>query len=106
MLAAMVLEIADFLVREGEEEGFADACRTAVTFITGSPGCRGARLVRGIENPRRFVLLVEWDRLQDHTEGFRGSAAFQQWRGAVGAFFAQPPVVEHATDVDLGAGPA
>jgi len=95
----MVLEIADFLVRDGDEDRFAAAYRDAVSFITDSPGCLGARLVRGVENPRRFVLLVEWERLEDHIEGFRGSPAFQQWRGAVGGYFAQPPTVEHATDV-------
>ncbi len=95
----MVLEIADFLVREGDEEKFTAAYRDAVTFITGSPGCLGARLVRGIENPRRFVLLVEWERLEDHTEGFRESPAFGQWRGAVGGYFAEPPTVEHASYV-------
>jgi len=95
----MVLEIADFLIREGDEDRFATAYRDAVRFITGSSGCRGARLVRGVENPQRFVLLVEWDRLEDHIDGFRGSPAFQSWRAAVGQFFAEPPHVEHAVDV-------
>lgn len=95
----MVLEIADFLIREGEENAFADAYREAVSHITATPGCRSIRLVRGIENPRRFVLLVEWERLEDHTEAFRGSPAFTAWRAAVGPFFAEPPHVEHARDV-------
>lgn len=95
----MVLEIADFLVHEGDEDRFAAAYAQAVTFITSSPGCRGARLVRGIENPRRFVLLVEWDTIEDHTDGFRSSPAFTRWRAAVGPYFAQPPTVEHATDI-------
>lgn len=95
----MVLEIADFLVRDGDEDAFALAYRDAVKFITSSSGCHGARLVRGIENPRRFVLLVEWARLEDHTEGFRGSPAFQRWRDAVGRYFAEPPRVEHAAAI-------
>jgi len=95
----MVLEIADFLILEGAQDAFAAEYRDAARFVTGSPGCRGARLVRGVENPRRFVLLVEWDRLEDHLDGFRGSAAFQQWRAAVGPFFAENPQVEHAVEV-------
>ncbi|HEY3262577.1 MAG TPA: antibiotic biosynthesis monooxygenase family protein [Pseudonocardiaceae bacterium] len=94
----MVLEIADFLIREGAEDAFTTAYRDAVKFITSSPGCRGARLVRGVENPQRFVLLVEWQRLEDHLDGFRGSPAFQQWRAAVGPFFAADPRVEHGMD--------
>jgi len=95
----MVLEIADFLIRDGDEERFAAAYREAVRHVTGSAGCRGVRLVRGVENPRRFVLLVEWDGLEDHTKGFRSSPAFTAWRAAVGEFFAHPPHVEHAIDV-------
>jgi heme-degrading monooxygenase HmoA len=95
----MVLEIADFLIREGDEERFAVAYRDAVRHVTGSAGCHGVRLVRGVENPRRFVLLVEWERLEDHTEGFRSSPAFLDWRAALGPYFAEAPRVEHAVDV-------
>ena len=95
----MVLEIADFLIREGDEERFATAYRDAVRHVTGSAGCHGARLVRCVENPRRFVLLVEWERLEDHTEGFRCSPAFLDWRAALGPYFAKAPRVEHAVDV-------
>jgi heme-degrading monooxygenase HmoA len=95
----MVLEIADFLVRDGAEDAFTTAYRDAVRFVTGSPGCRAARLVRGVENPRRFVLLVEWERLEDHLAGFRGSPAFRSWRAAVGPHLAADPRVEHAVDV-------
>lgn len=97
----MVLEIAELIVRDGAQDGFTTAYRDAVSLVTGSAGCRSVRLVRGIENPRRFVLLVEWERLEDHLDGFRGSPAFQQWRAAVGPFLAEDPRVEHAVDVAL-----
>jgi quinol monooxygenase YgiN len=95
----MVLEIAEFFIRAGDEERFVAAYRDAVRLVSDSAGCRGVRLVRGIENPQRFVLLAEWDRLEDHLDGFRASPAFQQWRAAVGPFFAEPPRVEHALDL-------
>lgn len=95
----MVLEIARIRVREGAEDGFVDAFWEAVAQVQGSPGCRSTRLTRGIENPQTFVLLVEWDRLEDHTEGFRGSDRFTRWRELLGPFFAAPPEVEHAQDV-------
>jgi hypothetical protein len=41
------------------------------------------------------VLLLEWDTVEDHTVGFRGSASFAKWRATVGGFFAQPPFTEH-----------
>jgi heme-degrading monooxygenase HmoA len=56
-------------------------------------------MTRGIESPSRFVLLVEWDSVQAHTENFRNSDRFPQWRGHIGPFFAAPPTVEHFEDV-------
>ena len=52
-------------------------------------------LKRSIETPGRYLLMIYWDTLEDHTVGFRGSDLFSQWRAIVGPFFAQPPVVEH-----------
>ena len=46
-------------------------------------------------DPSRFLLLVEWERLEDHTEGFRGSAAYEAWRAALHHFYDPFPVVEH-----------
>jgi len=40
---------------------------------------------------------VHWNTLEDHTQGFRESPAFAEWRAIIGPFFAQPPQVEHFT---------
>ena len=42
---------------------------------------------------------MEWDRLEDHTEGFRGSAAYEDWRALLHHFYDPFPVVEHYVDV-------
>lgn len=55
-------------------------------------------MTHGVETPTRFVLLVEWDSIADH-EGFRNSERFAIWRGGIGPHFANPPHVEHFTDV-------
>ena len=44
---------------------------------------------------QRYLLLVQWEKLSDHTEGFRGWALFQQWRAVIGPFFDGAPAVEH-----------
>jgi heme-degrading monooxygenase HmoA len=48
-----------------------------------------------VENPERYVLMIYWETLEDHTVGFRESAAFAEWRAIVGPYFAAPPQVEH-----------
>ncbi|HEY6424624.1 MAG TPA: antibiotic biosynthesis monooxygenase [Pseudonocardiaceae bacterium] len=95
----MVLEIAEFIIRTGEEDDFAAAYLGAAHLLRDTPGCRSLRMTRGIESPSRFVLLVEWECLTDHTEGFRASEAFHAWRDAVGRFFAELPRVEHTVDI-------
>ena len=79
----------------GLRGGFAQARR----LIAASPGFRGLRLARCLERDTGYLLLVEWDRLEDHTEGFRGSAAYQEWRALLHGFYDPFPVVEHFTTV-------
>ena len=94
----MVLEVALIDVTAGVQEAFTDAYRQARELIIATPGCRSTRMTRGVETPTRFVLLVEWDSVAAH-EDFRSSDRFGQWRALIGPHFAQPPHVEHFTDV-------
>jgi heme-degrading monooxygenase HmoA len=95
----MVIEIADFTVRPGTEDEFAAAYREARPLLAATPGFLGARMTRGIESPSRFVLLVEWETLEAHTDGFRTSDRYPRWRELIGPFFAGDPHVEHAVEV-------
>ncbi|MFG1606335.1 antibiotic biosynthesis monooxygenase family protein [Actinoplanes sp. NPDC049265] len=95
----MVLEVALIDVIPGHEEAFADAYRQARPIVASSEGCRSVRMTHGIESPSRFVLLIEWDSVEAHEQGFRATEKFQQWRALIGPHFAGPPVVEHFSDV-------
>ncbi|MCM3923719.1 antibiotic biosynthesis monooxygenase [Frankia sp. AiPs1] len=101
-----VLEIARFDVQPGTEDKFVAAYREVRTEVVGTPGCRSARLTRGIESPSSFVLLVEWDSLDSHLKNFRESDRFVRWRTALGPYFAGPPSVAHGVDVPPGPDPA
>jgi len=95
----MVLEVADFQVTPGAEEDFVIAYRGIKDVLTSTPGCRSARMTRGVDSPSRFVLLVEWESVEAHEQNFRASDRFGRWRAAIGPFFASPPVVEHVEDI-------
>lgn len=95
----MVLEIASYLVRPGEEDAFSAAYRTARPILTGAPGCRSVRMTRGVESPSRFVLLVEWDQLESAERGFRQTDRLGRWRRLLEPFYAEPPRIEHTVDV-------
>jgi heme-degrading monooxygenase HmoA len=92
----MILEIADIRITPGKGAAFEAAVRTgAETVIAQAQGFRGFKLNRGVESPDRYVLMVYWETLEDHTVGFRQGPLFAQWRAIVGPFFAAPPAVEH-----------
>ena len=94
----MILEIADIRIPPGKEAEFdAAIIRGVETVISKARGFRGYKVNRGIESPERYILMIFWDTVENHTADFRGSPAFQEWRAIVGPYFASPPVVEHFT---------
>ena len=82
-------------VRPGTGAAFEDAVRRGYPAVAGSPGFRSLTLHRGVENPDRYLLLIGWDRVEDHTVGFRGSDAFTRWRAEIGPFLDGDPEVDH-----------
>jgi heme-degrading monooxygenase HmoA len=94
----MILEVADITIPQSRNAEFDEAIvRGIQTVISQAQGFRGWKVNRGIESPERYLLMIFWDTLEDHTVHFRGGPLFAQWRAIVGPFFAQPPVVEHFT---------
>ena len=92
----MILEVADIRIAPGRNADFDAAIRRGVeSVIAKAKGFRGYQVHKGVESPERYLLLIRWDTLENHTVDFRESPAFAEWRAIVGPFFAQPPQVEH-----------
>lgn len=94
----MILEHALLPVIPGRESEFRTAFARARPIIAGMPGCRSVRLSQSLEQPSSFLLLVEWDRLEDHTEGFRGSPEYLEWKALLHHFYDPFPDVQHFID--------
>ncbi|MEC5218095.1 heme-degrading monooxygenase HmoA [Actimicrobium sp. GrIS 1.19] len=94
----MILEIADIRIQAGKQDEFDSAIQRGLDqVIRNAVGFQGFKINKSIESPERYVLMIYWDTLENHTIDFRESAAFAEWRAIVGPFFAGPPVVEHFT---------
>jgi heme-degrading monooxygenase HmoA len=94
----MILEVADIRIQAGKQAAFDEAIqRGLATVISQAQGFKGWKVNKGLESPERYLLMIFWDTLEDHTVAFRGGPLFAQWRAIVGPFFAAPPVVEHFT---------
>lgn len=91
----MILETVILNVKPGQGAAFEAATREAAPLIAASPGYITHEIRRCIETPDRYLLLVSWQTLEDHTVGFRGSAAYQEWRRLLHHFYEPLPTVEH-----------
>ena len=91
----MIIETATMSITPGREQEFLAALEQAKSVLAQAPGWRRIEVHRGIERPSTFLLAIGWETLADHTQGFRGSELFTQWRALIGPYFAEPPVVEH-----------
>jgi heme-degrading monooxygenase HmoA len=94
-----VLEVAILNVRSGQGEAFEAAFREAQAIIASMPGYERHELRRCVEARDRYLLLVWWDSLESHTEGFRKSAGYERWRALLHHFYAAFPVVEHYASI-------
>ena len=81
-------------------DAFQSAFSDAKAIISRMPGFKSLTLSRCVERPDVFLLLVEWDRLEDHTVGFRGSPDYQQWRELLHRFYEPFPLVEHFEPIE------
>lgn len=91
----MILEQAILQVKQGQERDFETAMREAQPLIAATPGFVRLELRDCVESPGKYLLLVWWQKLENHTVDFRQSERYQQWRNLLHHFYDPFPVVEH-----------
>ena len=96
----MILEVAVLDVKAKEAAAFEAAFREAEGILTSMPGYRSHELHRCIERENRYLLLVRWRTLEDHTRGFRGSPEYERWKALLHHFYDPFPEVEHYRSLD------
>jgi heme-degrading monooxygenase HmoA len=91
----MILELATIDIQKGKNAEFEVNLANAKKVICQAKGFQSIEIQRCIEVENRYVLFIYWNTLEDHTEGFRNSELFTQWRALIGPFFENPPLVQH-----------
>ncbi len=91
----MILEVAILNVKAGQTQEFEDSFRQASQIISSMKGYISHELQRCLEVEHQYILLVRWETLADHTEGFRGSAEYQQWKELLHHYYDPFPTVHH-----------
>ncbi|MBZ9646650.1 antibiotic biosynthesis monooxygenase [Sphingobium sp. 3R8] len=91
----MIREVARIEIDPADAERFETAVALATPHFRAADGCRSFRLDRSVDRPGHYRLVVGWDTVAAHVDGFRNSPGYQAWRALVGPFFVTPPDVDH-----------
>lgn len=95
----MIREIATLTIAPATAAEFEAKVEQAKPLFLAAEGCHAMRLERVIETPGSYRLVVKWNTVEHHTETFRKSVAFQQWRVLTGPYFIATPFVLHTEEV-------
>jgi heme-degrading monooxygenase HmoA len=90
----MVIERVEMTVLEGREDEFETMMRTGISLLKGAEGCHAATLARGVEQPSRYLLMLQWRSLENHM-AFTKSADFARFRELAAPFYAERPAMQH-----------
>lgn len=91
----MIIEHVHLKIKPHQSVDFEAAFQLAKSIIAPMQGLNAVQLIKHIEQPNAYILMIIWDRLEDHTEGFRTSEAYQQWKALLHPFYAPMPKVEY-----------
>lgn len=97
----MITEAVMLQVKPGLERSYEAAFRNASKIISTMPGYINHELQRCIEVKGKYLLLVRWATLEDHTVGFRESSEYQEWRKLLHPYYEPFPIVEHFEEVQI-----
>ncbi|MCC6448619.1 MAG: antibiotic biosynthesis monooxygenase [Chitinophagaceae bacterium] len=91
----MIFEAAILYVKKGEEANFEIDFLNAGKYISSIKGYIKHSLRKCLEQQNKYMLLVEWENLEDHTIGFRQSTQYLEWKNMLHHYYEPFPIVEH-----------
>ena len=97
----MILEVAVLNVMPGRAKEFEEAFSKAQDIISSMSGYLGHELRSCLEVENQYILLVKWESVEAHTEGFRGSPEYAEWKALLHHFYDPFPEVHHYLSVEL-----
>ena len=91
----MILEVAILYIKEGLSQDFEANFKKAELIIASNKGYISHQLKKCIEEENKYILLVNWETIEDHEIGFRTSKKYQEWKALLHHFYQPFPIVEH-----------
>jgi quinol monooxygenase YgiN len=75
----VTIEYIRYRIADALQDEFEAAYAAAAVPLAASAHCLAFELSRGIEEPDRYVLRIEWDSVEGHMSGFRRSGEFRRF---------------------------
>jgi heme-degrading monooxygenase HmoA len=97
----MITELAKLNVKAGFSIEFEKAFEKARRIISSMHGFIELELQKCLEESDQFMLIVRWEKLEDHTIGFRQSEQYLEWKSLLHHFYDPFPTVEHYSLVEF-----
>jgi quinol monooxygenase YgiN len=91
----MIVEYIRYTIESERNKEFENAYEKAETSLTASPHCVHYELSRCVEEPKNYILRIEWDSQDGHLKGFRTSPEFKTFFEAVHPFYDKIEEMQH-----------
>ncbi|GAA3635203.1 antibiotic biosynthesis monooxygenase family protein [Flavivirga jejuensis] len=91
----MILEVAILNIKKGLSADFEKVFQEAQRIISSMKGYISHELKKCVEQEDKYILLVNWETIEDHEIGFRKSSEYQKWKALLHHFYEPFPIVEH-----------
>ncbi|ENW05924.1 antibiotic biosynthesis monooxygenase family protein [Acinetobacter beijerinckii] len=91
----MIIEHVHLNIKPNRNHAFEEAFQKAKSIIYPMAGLNSVQLIKNVQDDHRYILMIFWDCIEDHTEGFRKSEAYQEWKALLHPFYDPMPKVEY-----------
>jgi len=91
----MILEVATSNIKKGLSNKFEESFKEASNIIVSMKGYISHELKKCLEHDDKYLLLVNWETVEDHEIGFRKSEEHKEWKRLLHHYYESFPTVEH-----------
>lgn len=91
----MILEVAVLQIKAGMSLEFELNFQKTSLIISQMKGYLNHQLKKCVEKENQYILLVNWETIEDHEQGFRKSKEYQAWKNLLHHFYEPFPEVLH-----------
>lgn len=91
----MIVEYIRYTIPATQADEFENSYAEAGKSLAVSAHCLAFELCRCVDDPTSYILRIEWDSVEGHMQGFRGSSEFRAFFAAIRPYVGQIAEMRH-----------